>query len=118
MKIFFDHNVDRRFARRLVGHDVKTARQLRLDALANGLLLRAAAQAGFDVFLTIDKKIEYEQNLRTLPLAVVILDSPSNALPMLTPFVEPLLLLFSSPLERGLFVIQADGATLRLQSPR
>jgi len=37
--------------------------------------------------LTIDKKLEHEQNLLTLPLPVVVIDSLSNALPFLIPFV-------------------------------
>lgn len=118
MRILFDHNMPKRLRRHLIGHEVKTTREMRWEDLANGSLLRAAATDRFEVLLTLDKKIEHEQNLRKLPIAVVVLDARSNALPMLTPFVAPLLKLLETPLERALFILLPDGSTLRLVSPR
>jgi hypothetical protein len=43
------------------------------------MLLKQAEGAGFDVFLSADKKLEYEQNLKKLPLAVVVMNARSNA---------------------------------------
>jgi hypothetical protein len=57
--------------------------------LKNGeLLVRAAAS--FDVFITVDKKLAYQQNLASLPIAVVILDAVSNELSALVPLVSAL----------------------------
>ncbi|HMO26972.1 MAG TPA: hypothetical protein PKB10_11950 [Tepidisphaeraceae bacterium] len=42
------------------------------DSLKNGELLRRAALDGFDVLVTMDSKMEFEQNLATLPLAVIV----------------------------------------------
>lgn len=63
MRVLFDHNVDRRFRRFLPGHLVSTTREMGWETLANGELLKAAADAGFAVFVSIDKKIEHQQNL-------------------------------------------------------
>ncbi len=67
MKVLFDHNVNRHFGRHLPGHQIKTAAKMGWDRLANGALIQSAASAGFEVFLTIDKKIRHEQNLSKLP---------------------------------------------------
>jgi hypothetical protein len=57
MKILFDHNVPPGLRGHLPGHGVWTTRQMRWEKYRNGILLAAAADAGMDVFLSIDKKI-------------------------------------------------------------
>ncbi len=91
---------------------------MRWESSSNGKLLRAAADNGFDAFLSIDKKIEYEQNLRKLPLPVIVLNSFSNALPNLLPFVPATLALLSSPLIPVLYFIERDGTVVIVESPR
>lgn len=116
--MLLDHNVDRRFRRHLPGHEIKTAREMGWEALANGILLMAAAGAGFEAFVSVDKNIEHEQNLMTLPLPLLILDARSNALPALVPFAGFILDLLKSPLDHVLYVIEPSGSILRLTSPR
>jgi hypothetical protein len=118
LKILFDHNLPRALRRLLIGHVVTLTQEMRWDQLKNGMLLRSAAAGGFDIFLSIDKSIEYEQNLRTLPLPVIILDSLFNTMPYLSPLVPNLLALIALPLSPALYVIQRDGIILRLDSPR
>jgi hypothetical protein len=107
LRILFDHNVDRRFRRHLPRHHVRTAREMGWDKLANGALLQAAADDGFDALLTLDKNLQHQQNLQTLPLPVIVLSSPSNALPALLPFAAPVLQLLEAPLKRQLYLIQS-----------
>ena len=57
----------------LAGHVVKTAREQGWSTLANGNLLEAAEEAGFDILLTTDTNLPYQQNLKGRKLAVVIL---------------------------------------------
>jgi len=97
VKVLFDHNLPRRFRQLVPGHQIRTAREMGWDEFQNGALLKAAANGRFDVFASIDKNIEHEQNLRTLPLPVVVLNAPSNALPVLRPFAPFLLELFPPP---------------------
>jgi hypothetical protein len=59
-------------------------------SLANGPLLRQAATS-FDALLTADQNIEFQQNLATLPIAVVILIAESNRLESLEPLVPEIL---------------------------
>ena len=62
MKILFDQNVPRPLQRYLTAHDVKRLDQLGWSELKNGELLEVAEDAGFEVFLSGDKKLRSEQN--------------------------------------------------------
>ena len=77
MKILLDHCLDWRLKRSLPGHTVKAAGKLGWGNLKDGVLLSKAARE-FDVLVTSDKNLPYQQNLRAFDLAVVILDVPSN----------------------------------------
>jgi uncharacterized protein DUF5615 len=116
MRVLLDHNVPKRTARSLAGHEVKTTRQMGWDEFANGRLLRSANEK-FEVFVSIDKNLRYQQNLNTLPLPVVVLDVPSNAFASVSPLLRYLQSLLSQPLERILYVIEPDGNILRFGSP-
>ncbi len=118
MKILFDHNLPRRLREHLPGHEIRTTREMKWEQLRNGALMAVAAEADFEVFVTIDKQIEHQQNLAALALAVVVVDGKSNALPALLPFTPYLRHLFASSLERALFIVEADGKVLRLREPR
>lgn len=90
MRIFLDECVDRRLARHIVGHDVKNARDMGWTSIKNGELLTMAA-VQFDVFLTVDRNLSFQQNLLSHPIAVVILRARSNRLADLVPLVPRLL---------------------------
>src|SRR5579859_5501258 len=76
MLILFDHVTPRGVARSLIGHTVSTAKERGWDTLSNGELLAAAEQAGFDVLVTADKNMRYQQNLEGRRIALVILSTP------------------------------------------
>jgi glutamate racemase len=73
MLILFDQGTPRGIVRALSEHTVKEARAMRWDKLTNGELLKAAEQAGFDVLLTTDKNLQYQQNLKERKIAIVVL---------------------------------------------
>ena len=118
MLVLLDHNLPQPLRRHLPGHDVRTAGYQGWDRLRNGVLLRAAAEHGFDLLLTVDKAMEYERNLMTLPIPIVQMDAPSTRLPDLLPFVPATLALLATPLTPALYVVAADGTVLRLTAPR
>jgi hypothetical protein len=78
MLILFDHGTPRSIARFLQGHTVVEAIARGWDRLANGDLLNAAEEAGFDVLLSTDKNIRYQQNLKGRKIAIVILGNPQR----------------------------------------
>ena len=76
MRILFDHSVPRGIARSLIGHIVIRAKDRGWDTLSNGNLLAAAEQAGFDLLLTADKNMRYQQNLTGRRIALIVLSTP------------------------------------------
>jgi hypothetical protein len=73
MRVLFDNGTPRGVAAALSGHIVEEVRSHGWDALRNGELLGAAEAAGFDVLLTTDRNIRYQQNLTERRLAIVVL---------------------------------------------
>ncbi len=76
MLILFDHVTPRGIARSLVGHTVTKAKDRGWDNLNNGDLLAEAERAGFEVLLTADKNMRYQQNLTGRRIALVVLSTP------------------------------------------
>ena len=64
---------------------------MRWDRLRNGELLGAAGAAGFDALITVDQNLRHQQNLGTLPIAVVIIRSVSNDIDALMALVPSVL---------------------------
>lgn len=78
-RVLLDENVDRQLKPLFdIGLRVVTVRERGWDGLRNGELLRATAEE-FDVFVTMDRNLPYQQNLGMLDLAVVVIRSVSNA---------------------------------------
>ena len=73
MLILFDHGTPAPLALFLTGHTVKKTKDLGWDTLNNGELLKVAEQAAFEIFLTTDKNIRYQQNLADRIIAIVVL---------------------------------------------
>ena len=73
MLILFDNNIPRGLAGTLSAHKVVEARARGWHPFKNGDLLKAAEDAGFDLIITSDKSIQYEQNLSGRRIALVVL---------------------------------------------
>jgi hypothetical protein len=96
MKVLLDECVPRRFKNSLSGHDCSTVPEEGLAGKKNGELLALAESAGFQVFLTLDRGIEYQQNLHPRTIAVVIVRTKSSQLTELLIHVPELLRLLES----------------------
>jgi predicted nuclease of predicted toxin-antitoxin system len=107
VKILLDECVDWRLARDLVGHDVKTARQMEWTAIKNVELL-ALASAEFDVFVTVDRNLSFQQNLPSLVIAVVVLRARSNRLAELRPMVPKLVAALQTVRAGSVTFVDAD----------
>jgi predicted nuclease of predicted toxin-antitoxin system len=77
MRILLDESVPGRFGTLLVGHSAVTVQRRGWAGIKNGKLLALAA-GEFDVLLTADKGMEYQQNLATLPVSILIVLARSN----------------------------------------
>jgi len=90
MRLLLDECVPRPLKKEFTGHLVATIEQAGLKGLENGDLLRVAA-ANFDILVTVDKNIEYQQNPANLPMAVLIISARSNRLEDLIPMMSKVL---------------------------
>ena len=77
MRVLFDQGTPVPLRNLLDSHHIETAYERGWSQLANGDLLAAAEQEGFEVFVTTDKNINSQQNLDRLPFAIVVLSSTS-----------------------------------------
>ena len=87
MKILLDECVTRKLRKHLSGHAVQTVTELDLSGLKNGKLLAAAEQMGFEILLTIDKNIDYQQNISKFNLILVVFDAVKSNIKYLAPLV-------------------------------
>lgn len=73
MLVLFDQGTPVPLRQFLTGHTIRTAAEQRWTTLENGQLLDAAEAAGFDLLLTTDQNIRYQQNLAARRIAIVVL---------------------------------------------
>jgi hypothetical protein len=106
VKVLLDECVDRRLARDIVGHHVKTARQMAWTTIKNGELLALAAR-NFDVFVTVDRNLSFQQNLASFSITVIILRAKSNRLADLRPMIPRLLAAIESGHAGGVKFVEA-----------
>ncbi len=90
MKLLLDECIDRRLAKELEAHDVKTVPQMGWAGIKNGELL-TLAEKEFDVFITVDRNLSFQQNLPEFKIAVLVLHAPSNRLADLRPLAPKIL---------------------------
>ena len=91
MKVLLDECVPRKFKNHLPGHDCHTVPEAGFAGEKNGQLLLLAAAAGFQAFLSLDRGIEHEQNLKKHTIAIMLVRSRSSRLADLLPHVPNIL---------------------------
>nr|WP_258040757.1 DUF5615 family PIN-like protein [Pseudanabaena sp. BC1403] len=104
MRILLDECIDRRFTREIVGYVVKTVPQMGWAGVKNGKLLALAVEE-FDVFVTVDRNLSFQQNIPQFDIAVVVLQAPSNSLAALKPLASNLLAALGSAIKGQVTVV-------------
>lgn len=104
MKILLDECAPKRLRTLIAGHDVTTVPDAGWAGLKNGELLKKAAET-FDLFLTVDRNLAFQQNSSALPIPVVILKSTSVKIKDLAPLIPKLLQLLQSKLNPVIYNI-------------
>jgi hypothetical protein len=95
VRVLLDECIDWRLARDLGSHDVKTTQQMGWTGIKNGELLTLASQH-FDVFVTVDRNLSFQQHLAAYTVAVVVIRAKSNRLADLRARVPDLLAAIAS----------------------
>ena len=90
MRVLLDECVPRALRKQFPGHEVKTVAEAGWAGVKNGALLQLAA-AQFDVLLTVDRGLEYQQSFAGVPIAVIVVDVPSNDIADIRPLMPAVL---------------------------
>lgn len=77
MRVLFDQGTPSPLRKHLSAHQVSTAFELNWGTLKNGELLEQAEKSGFEVLITTDQNLEYQQNLATRRIAIVVICTTS-----------------------------------------
>ena len=94
MRILLDESLPKDLAPLILGHEATTVRTAGWSSFKNGKLLALAATR-YDVFVTADRNLEYQQNIATLPIAVVVLFVRRTRLQAIEPVIPELLKLLN-----------------------
>ncbi len=97
MKILLDENLPHELRHEIPGHEVFTVKYMGWSGVKNGLLLVQAGEAGFDVMITVDSGVKYQQNLSRLSLSVIVVRAASNDIDDLRPLLPKLHAALSNP---------------------
>jgi predicted nuclease of predicted toxin-antitoxin system len=90
MKVLLDECVTHYLKRDFTGHEVLTVEEAGFKGLKNGRLLQAAS-GQYDVLVTVDQNLQYQQNLKTFALAIIVLKAKRSTYPMLKPLMPKVL---------------------------
>ena len=90
MRVLLDECFPRALRAELPGHEVTTVAEAGWAGVKNGALLQLAATR-FEVLLTVDRNLEYQQNFSSLTIAVIVVDAPSNDVEVLRPLMPKVL---------------------------
>ena len=91
VRTLVDELLPRQLVALLIGHEARMVQAEGWSSVKNGELLRRAAAAGFDVFLAPDRKLEYQQHMPRVGVAVIVLRAHTNRLEDIAPLVPALL---------------------------
>ena len=108
MRLLLDECVPARLRKALSAHQVSTVVQEGWSGAKNGEL-SALGATKFDVFITVDNNLPYQQNTSTLPVTVVVLDAISNELDYLLPLVPALEIALMRQKPGSYVLIDADS---------
>ncbi|MGH8738799.1 MAG: DUF5615 family PIN-like protein [Burkholderiales bacterium] len=90
MRVLLDECVPRALRNELPGHEVKSVMEAGWSGVKNGALLELAAKE-FDLLLTVDRNLEYQQNFSGVSIAVIVIHAKSNDIVLLRPLMPAVL---------------------------
>lgn len=108
MRLLLDENVPKKLKHHLAGHDVYTVREMRLSGNGDEDVLQFLTDFNFDALITCDKNLRFQQNLIRYPTPIIVLDTYTNAYPILKELVPSLLDLLAKPLMPGATVVKSN----------
>ncbi len=109
MKILLDENLPKRLKSDLLDMQIFTVHEKNWQGTKNGQLLAKMVAEGFDVLITFDKQMRYQQNLNKYPLRVIILRAKSNTYRSLKSLIPQIKEVLSKPTSAGIVEISNEN---------
>jgi predicted nuclease of predicted toxin-antitoxin system len=106
MKILLDECIDRRLSKEFLEYEIKTVPQMKWAGIKDGELLALAAQE-FDVFITVDRNLSFQQNIPQFDIAVIVLQAQSNRLADLKPIAPKILAILGKAIKGKATLVSA-----------
>lgn len=91
MKLLLDECIDWRLKLEIPNHEVKSVKEMGWLGKKNGELLNLIDEQKFSAFITIDKRLEFQQNIQSLNFGIIVLDTYRSTLKELKHFVPEIL---------------------------
>lgn len=101
MRLLLDENLPKRLKRDFQEHEIYTVADKGWAGISNGKLLELLIEHEFEVLLTFDKNLEYQQNLAKFSISVLVLNAPDNSYVTLKGLVEKIRKVLTSNLKAG-----------------
>jgi Domain of unknown function (DUF5615) len=86
MKVLLDECIPRKLKREIANHEVVTVTEHRWSGIVNGELLKLA-ETEFDIFLTVDQNLSFQQNLKNFNIGIILMVARNNRLKTLLPLM-------------------------------
>lgn len=110
MKMLLDENLPKKLKAGFeVAHEAFTVADMGWQAKKNGELLGLMIMHGFEALVTMDKNLQYQQNIGKFPIKLIVLDASNNKLETLRPLIAKLLPMIQVPTKDQVIVVKADG---------
>src|SRR5438045_1127727 len=106
MRVLLDECVTRYLKRDFAGHEAFTVEEAGFKGLKNGRLLQAAS-GRYDVLVTVDQNLTYQQNLKSFHIAVVVLTAKRSTYPFLRPLMPQVLVALDTITAGDVVVVKA-----------
>ncbi|MEX0811127.1 MAG: DUF5615 family PIN-like protein [Chitinophagales bacterium] len=106
MKILIDENLPKRLKTDFHDHEIYTVSDKKWNGKKNGELLQLMIKEGFDVLLTFNKNLQYQQNFIKYPISVILIDASDNTYFTLKAFTPKILNLIKKGLKNGANIVK------------
>jgi predicted nuclease of predicted toxin-antitoxin system len=109
MKMLLDENLPKKLQGEFdATHEVSTVADMGWQAKKNGELLGLMVIHGFEALVTMDKNLQYQQNIGKLPMKLIVLDAANHKLTTLRPLIPRLLQMIRQPSEDQVLMVQSE----------
>eukprot|EP01012_Entosiphon_sulcatum_P059056 TRINITY_DN83321_c0_g1_i1.p1 TRINITY_DN83321_c0_g1~~TRINITY_DN83321_c0_g1_i1.p1 ORF type:complete len:109 (-),score=15.58 TRINITY_DN83321_c0_g1_i1:280-606(-) len=105
MKLLLDENLPKRLKQHFEEHEIYTVRDMGWNGVKNGELLKLMIVAEFQVLITFDKNLQFQQNFAKYTLPIIVLNAFDNTYLTLREFMPQILLLLKANLKAGANII-------------